>query len=161
MATVTITGITGFVSSLRRRIGDPSATTYTDDSLSAYLADGFNYIEEQLGLGFVTSITGSTYYVAPSPDNQGKLLATTAAEFFVKSDKAGQLIDNAILAVDGAQRIDTSKAVRAAVDMVDNAGRRLDDLILEMKHNGVIASGLVVNTYNEGELSTTSDGSAL
>lgn len=163
MGTIAISGITDFTLNLRRRIGDPSATTYVSTSLDLYGSAGFEHVEPILGLGYVITFTGGVPYVTPEPDNLGKQAALMAAEWIVKNDKAMQLIDNAIYAKDGAQAIDTSKSVNAAVDMAEQAYTRLNDFLEEAKYTVLTsgAGGGVIQTYDENEVDTIWDGSKL
>jgi len=163
MATIAISGITDFTASLRRKVGDQSATVYSNTSLDLYCSDGFQHAETLLELGYVITFTGGIPYVTPEPDNLGKQVALLAAEWIVKNDRAMQLIGNAIAAKDGAQSIDTSKGVNAAVDMAELAEKKLMAFVEEAKFILLTsgATGGVIDTYSDIEVYTSDDGSKL
>lgn len=160
MGTIAISGITDFTASLRRKIGDPTAAVYQSTSLDLYGADGFSYIESVQPLGYVITFTGGVPFVTPEPDNVGKQAALLAAEWIVKNDRAMQLIGNAIAARDGAQSIDTSKAVNAAVDMAEAASKQLKAFLDELQYVILTSGGAggIVNNYDENDIDATDYG---
>lgn len=152
--TVAISGVSGWVPSLRRRTGDPDGTVFTDASLAEYLGDGVDMIEEMYPLGYTTSISGTSRLISSTPTRQAKVLFTTAAEYLVASEKSKQLQANAIVARDGPQSIDTSKALSAAEKAAERAWNKLESLIEDAVYNGVNSgSGAQrINNYDEIDL---------
>ena len=147
--TIAISGISGWISRIRRRSGDPLGGTFSDASLAEYIGDGIDYIEEIYPLGYTTSISGSDRHISDTPTNGAIVLYSMAAEYLIKDEKSSQLIANAILAQDGPQKIDTSKAVNAAVKASEIAYERMLKAIDDYKYLAHQSGGQLINNYDE------------
>lgn len=149
---VTISGITGFINILRRRSGDPTGSTFSDASLAEYIGDGIDFVEQFNSLGYTTSISGTSRMVSSEPDTNAKVIYIAAAEYLIKDEKASQLIANAVVAQDGPQRIDTSKAIGVATISAENAYKKLYSMLEEYKYTGQLSGVQNINSYEEWDL---------
>lgn len=133
---MTIEKITGAeLSGLRRMIGDPTGSSYSDADLYGYIGDAVLQLRNKY---YVTQFTISGGYIAPTPSyNEQAVLDLQSKILIMQSKSFNMAIAGGISYQDPVKKIDTTSAVGSLAEALKNEESKLDSILYQMNMDGV------------------------